>query len=268
MGLALLNYESANQTFPPGGITLGPCCGTKSGTSWPISILPQMEEQALFDQYDFSAFNEDPENAIVRESQVAAYKCPSDEGTEDLITPASGPGSASARIKYARGSYRGSAGLCNHGFWDSSSQGDPNHLYERGPLPGYGPYDGMDDTVSLNKITDGTTHTLLVGEKAHRWRTVEGERRQTFWAYSYTSYNRSCTFQQTRSITNDYERCLRIGGEFDSNPCKRSWGSLHSEGLFFTMCDGSVQWVSTGIDIFVVGAMATIAGEETLRLEN
>ncbi|MBN1853785.1 MAG: DUF1559 domain-containing protein, partial [Pirellulales bacterium] len=92
IGLAILNYESAYKTFPPGGITLGPCCGTKSGTSWPISILPQMEEQPLFDQYNFNAFNEDPENMVVRETKLVKYTCPSDEGLDELLTPATGPG--------------------------------------------------------------------------------------------------------------------------------------------------------------------------------
>ena len=267
IGLAILNYESSYKSLPPGGITEGPCCSTKSGTSWPISILPQLEEQTLFDQYRFDFFNEDPENTIVRETQVAKYTCPSDpEGIDDLITPASGPGSASARIKYARGSYRGSAGLCENGFWDSSSQGSVAHLYERGPLHGVGPYDGMQEPVALKKVTDGQTNTLLVGEKAHRWTSSEGQRRQTFWAYTYTSYNRSCTFEQTRSIINDYERCLQIGGEFGSNPCKRSWGSLHPEGLYFAMCDGSVQWISASIDIFLFGDHATMAGQEIASL--
>lgn len=264
IGLAILNYESAYKTFPPGGITLGPCCGTKSGTSWPISILPQMEEQPLFDQYNFNAFNEDPENMVVRETKLVKYTCPSDEGLDELLTPATGPGSASLRILYARGSYRGNAGLCEHGFWDSSSEGDARYLEERGPLHGIGPYEGMEETVTLDKITDGQTYTLLVGEKAHYWTSEEGQRRQTLWAYSYTSYNRSCTFEQTRSIINDYDRCLAIGGEFGDNPCKRSWGSLHPGGLSFVMCDGSVQWITANIDIFIFGDLATMGGSEII----
>ena len=110
------------------------------------------------------------------------------------------------------------------------------------------------------------TNTLLVGEKAHKWSSEEGRRRQTFWAYTYTSYNRSCTFEQTRSIISDYERCMAIGGEFGTNPCKRSWGSLHPGGLYFAMCDGSVQWISANIDIFLFGDHATMAGGEIVEL--
>ena len=252
----------------------GPCCGTKSGTSWPIEILPQMEFQSLYDLYDHDSFNEDAgqdnRNLRVRETLVNNYLCPSDNDSDftELITPASGPGSRSPRIRYARGSYRGNAGLCENGFWDSSSQGNVNFLFERGPLHGVGPFDGLEKPVSLQYITDGASNTLLIGEKAHRWTSQSGKRRQTFWAYTYTSYNRSCTFEQTRSITNNYERCVRIAGEFGSNPCKRSWGSLHPGGLYFTMVDASVQWISTDIDIFLFGDLATIAGEEIVTLEN
>jgi hypothetical protein len=227
-----------------------------------------MEQQGLYDQYRNDVFNEDPENALVRETRMDAYLCPSDQDFDELITPASGPGSASTRIRYARGSYRGNAGLCENGFWDSSSQGVPAFLFERGPLHGVGPYEGVERPVELRQIVDGMSHTLMVGEKAHVWTTDEGRRRQTFWAYSYTSYNKSCTFEQSRSITSDYDRCRRIGGEFGDDPCKRSWGSLHPEGLFFAMCDGSVQWISSNIDVFMFGDMATIAGEELIQLKN
>ena len=35
IGLAVLQYLEAMKTFPPGGITEGPCCGTKSRTRLP-----------------------------------------------------------------------------------------------------------------------------------------------------------------------------------------------------------------------------------------
>ena len=129
----------------------------------------------MYDRYQFEVFNEHPPNAFGRVSQVPTYQCPSDQDMEELIVPASGPGSGG--IFYARGSYRGNAGLCEHGFWDSSSEGDPFHLYERGPLHGVGPYDGMQEPVTLRKITDGQTNTLLLGEKSHYWTSDEGKRR-------------------------------------------------------------------------------------------
>ena len=116
LGLAVLNYESSNGNLPAGGVTEGPCCGTKSGINWAISILPFMEHQTLYDRYDRTKFNEDPENAAVREAQVEGHTCPSDEGVGELGVPGAGP-AAGLGIEYRRGSYRANTGKTLNGTW-------------------------------------------------------------------------------------------------------------------------------------------------------
>jgi prepilin-type processing-associated H-X9-DG protein len=291
LSLGVLNYEATHKSLPAGGITDGPCCGTSSGAGWSILILPFIEEQALFDKYDFDEPNEsridgDSDgliNSVVREANVAVHDCPTDEGTSLNEFPASGPGSG---VRYNRGSYRGNAGLCttqSQAFWDSSSQQNKQYVRERGPLPGIGtmynnpwvpnpvvmsnPPWSLTSAVKLKEITDGTSATLLLGEKSHLGLSAEALRRRTFWAYTYTSYQRSLTFLQTRSIISDYDRCLRIPGDFGEDPCKRSWGSLHAAGFNVAMCDGSVQLLSESIDIFLFGAMSTVAGGEVIQRE-
>jgi len=287
LALGILNYESTKKSLPPGGITDGVCCDTRSAAGWSILILPFIEQQALFAKYDFDEPNEalidvDKDglvNSVVREANPVLYDCPSDEDTDKNDRPASGPGD---NLLYNRGSYRGNAGLCtveSGAFWDSSSQGNERYVHERGPLPGIGrmmnnpwlpnptPLSGpwsLKAPVALREVTDGTTSTVLLGEKAHIGLLPESTRRRTFWAYTYTSYQRSLTFLQTRSIISDYDRCLAIGGPFDDNPCKRSWGSLHPAGFSVAMCDGSVSFISEAIDIFLFGAMSTVAGGEVL----
>jgi prepilin-type N-terminal cleavage/methylation domain-containing protein/prepilin-type processing-associated H-X9-DG protein len=297
LGVGLLNYESTKKSLPPGGITEG-ALGTPSKAGWTIFILPYIEEQALYDKYDFDEKNESTTdqdadglvNSVVREANVKAFDCPTDEATDVNDYPASGPG---ANVLYNRGTYRGNAGLHtdqNGTFWDSSGQQkDKRYKGERGPLPGIGPLYldpwvakplmttqwCVSKPVKLKEITDGTTSTVLLGEKAHIARSSRidpdaeerARRRRTFWAYTYTSYQRSVTFQQTRSIINDYARCMEIGGGDDENVCKRSWGSLHPSGFNVTMCDGSVQFISESIDIFLFGAMSTIANGEIIVLQ-
>ena len=290
LSLGILNYESTNKSLPAGGITNGPCCGTPSGAGWSILILPFVEEQALFDKYDFDESNEslidvDKDglmNSVVRETNLAVHDCPTDEDTQLNDIPASGPG---ASVRYNRGSYRGNAGLCttqSQAFWDSSSQQNKQYVHERGPLPGIGtmmtnPFGpnpvilgapwSLTTPVELKDITDGTSSTLLLGEKSHVGKLLESPRRRTFWAYTYTSYQRSLTFLQTRSIISDYDRCLQIGGPFGDDPCKRSWGSLHAGGFNIALCDGSIRFISESIDIFLFGAMSTIAGGEVIQQE-
>ena len=286
LALGILSYETARKTLPPGGITEGECCDTRSGAGWSIFILPFVEQQNLFAKYDFDEPNEslvdvDKDGRVnkdVREANVALYDCPTDEETDLNDRPASGPGTG---VLYNRGTYRGNAGLCttqSGAFWDSSGQGNEQYVHERGPLPGIGkmynnPWSpsrqalstwSLQSPVKLREISDGTTSTMLLAEKAHLGVLPESVRRRTFWAYTYTSYQRSLTFLQSRSIISDYDRCLAINGPFGEDPCKRSWGSLHPGGFNAAMCDGSVQSISEGIDIFLFGAMSTIAGGEVL----
>src|SRR5438045_8432125 len=58
IGTALHNYHGAYKSFPYGGVTNGDCCGTQSGPTWTIFLLPYLEQEALFKQYDFKVANE------------------------------------------------------------------------------------------------------------------------------------------------------------------------------------------------------------------
>ena len=61
LALGCMNFESASGHYPQ-SVTPGPCCGTQSYESWPIVILPFMEEQALYDRYNLLVPNEHPDN--------------------------------------------------------------------------------------------------------------------------------------------------------------------------------------------------------------
>lgn len=266
-GLAVINRTEAYAgVFPPGGVTPGPCCSTKSFESWTIEILPFLEEQALYDAYDHDAANEDPQNAAVRETLVPKYACPSEEDTEKLDIPESGPGNS---LLYARGSYRGNAGRSHGEMWWDAHQGiDTVPRGWVGPLPTIGWEPGFKGPVELRHVTDGTSKTFLVGEMASYGTSRAAVQRRTFWAYTYTSYNKSEPVPQSRTLLVDYTRCVQVGGPGGSNPCKRAWGSYHPNGLQFVYIDGSCHFVSRGIDMEVFASMGSIAGNETTTIRD
>lgn len=255
IGLALHSYHDANGSFPPAGITEGPCCNTRSRTCWTISILPYIEEQALYDRYDQKAFNEAPQNEFVRQAIVPTYGCPSDDTVHELDMPESGPGS---NLLYRRGSYRCVAGKSDGTQWWDRDNEMP--LSWRGPLHVAGVSDlGAE---SFGKIIDGTSNTLAAGEMA----TATHQRRRTFWAYSYLGYNTSTSTPQSRTLLVDYDRCLEVGGTGGQNPCERGWGGFHPGVLLFTLCDGSTQQININIDMTVFTNISTIAGAEAGRV--
>jgi prepilin-type N-terminal cleavage/methylation domain-containing protein/prepilin-type processing-associated H-X9-DG protein len=270
IALALMNYESAYHRFPPGGITRGVCCGTKSETNWAIEILPYLEQEALYKRYDQTKFNEDPDpndlnNGFVRKQFVKTYICPSDLDTDQLDVPASGPAAASnPPLKYARGSYRAVSGRGaknGEAFWDTCEpEYGPLLRNDRGLLHSIGcPQCPQGGPERIADVTDGTSNTLMLGE----YTTINTIRRRTFWAYTYTSYNQSEVTPQSRILGNDYAKCASLPGPGnDDNPCKRGFGSMHANGLNFALCDGSVRFVSYNVDINLLAAMATIAGGE------
>jgi prepilin-type N-terminal cleavage/methylation domain-containing protein len=281
IGIAIHNYHDTFNTFPTGGVQPGACCGTPSAASWGIHILPFMEQKALYDQYDHNTWNDQSRNAantFVTTQFVKTYICPSDLNTNRLERPESGPGSG---LDYAPGSYRAVTGASDGDSWMDSNENDAYVSNNRGVIYTVGGFhNGTTGTVHHFKgenfagIIDGTSNTLLVGE----YHTKTTNRRRTFWAYTYTSYDQSSiVVGQPRTLLPDYSLCVSIGGRGGSNACKRGFGSLHPGVVQFLLADASVRPISITVDMGISGdnpplanmgvlpAMATIQGGEIVR---
>jgi prepilin-type N-terminal cleavage/methylation domain-containing protein len=254
--LAMHNYHDNFRSFPPGKVTLGNCCGTKSGTNWAISILPFLDQAPLYRRYNFNRPNEDATNQFVREENLTVQNCPSDIHAGSVMKPESGPGSG---LNYRMSSYRCVGGKTNkEAWWDSGQQGNLSKNW-RGPLHAIGTAGLRPE--SMRDITDGPSNTLMIGE----FHTSSRPRRGTFWAYSYTSYNSSdISLNQPRTLIPDYDQCVKIGGVGGSNACKRGWGSFHTGGIQFALCDGSVRFISVNINMNTMGSLASISGNEVV----
>jgi len=275
IGLALQGYHTARQSFPFGNFndTAGNCPGMGEPTvsfstqygNWAIAILPYLEQQNLFDRYDVRYANTAPENRIVRETVVAAYVCPSDFDARTPAVPATGPAARLGSL-YAPGSYRAMSGRSDDGvnFLDSEmmmqyqrkSRG-PIHAVYRNTAWRYG-------VENIDAIRDGTSNTLLVGEST----TLTNRGYRTFWAYSFAYYSLSGATAQTRTLWGDYDRAVAAGGDGGDIPCKRGWGGCHPGGVNFALCDGSVRFLSTSIDMNLFCSLATIQGGELVQVPN
>lgn len=81
IGLGLLNYESSRKHFPPGQFKPAGLA-TKRVLSWSVWHLPYIEQQNVFDRFDFSkSVREEPNNmpdlSGPSNAIVDVYLCPS-----------------------------------------------------------------------------------------------------------------------------------------------------------------------------------------------
>jgi len=259
MGLACNNYNGSYGKLPPGNYFWG--SNNSYGTTWSIEILPYLEQDNLYKQYNQAVVNETAANAAVCSNQLNVYTCPSDPNGGVLASPESGNGSS---LNYRTSSYRAVGGATNqttngNAYWDIGA-GPPSLTSTlRGPLHVVN-VAGLQQEA-LSRILDGTSNTLLIGE----YYTKTHIRRTSFWGYSYTSYNQSTVTGVAGGsiyLQPDYDVC--VAADPNANSCKRAFGALHTGGMNFVMCDGSVRLIPNGVDPTILGALATIMGGEAV----
>jgi hypothetical protein len=287
MGLATLNYESAQKELPPGVIKNNPS-GNTSGdfySGWSREIMAYAEDEALKSVYDPRLPITSPDLKVkqFRETYVPTYQCPSDMPSE-LVVPNSGPaGPGAANLPFRVSSYRGCAGRTDgYTTWDlyedmprvGEVKASGIHRGWRGPL-----YALIAKTVQipaganvlepcmLKHVTDGASKTMLVGESV----TIDDPSRRAFWAYTYAQYVMSQTSTQARNISGVYATCPVDGGGAPDSPtygtggrvCKRAWWSYHPSGMNHVLCDGSGGFLSFDIDMNLFAALGSIGGGDS-----
>ena len=271
IGLALHDYHQTHGVFPPGNYaeTSGVCPGaggsnaeSEDRANWLIAILPHLELTTLHGLYSPGVANESAANQSIRETVVPHYFCPSDLDPTTPVVPARGPARADQQnVSYMPGSYRGVSGKSDGNEFLDSGLCLTYERQWRGPLHVVGVLGYQAE--SMTAIRDGSSNTLLAGESTTSTRPTY----RTLWAYSFSFYSLSAvTENQSRILLGDLDKCVEIGGAGYSTPCERGWGSFHPDGLNFLVCDGSVRFLHTTIDMKLFAELATIDGGELALL--
>ena len=121
MGLALHNHHDAKGSLPPGGTYYGLCCAPPTYTNWAVEILPFIEQNNVYTQYQQNQVNVSTANNLVGLQRIKSYECPSDILLGQKEVPASGPRPTGQ--EWMHGSYRAVSGKANMlvawGAWDS-----------------------------------------------------------------------------------------------------------------------------------------------------
>jgi prepilin-type N-terminal cleavage/methylation domain-containing protein len=275
MGVALHNYMSANAVFPPGELDRpGWQYGGGLGPGWPVLILPYLELQTLYDQLDkslptyiypmSSTWPASHQAALC--TVVGAYTCsssPQNKRFKYLPTPTVTPAGYSAE-DYGIIEYVGISG--------SDRYGSPYTWPSRAGLFYF------KSTTGADQMGDGLSNTMAVGEYSG---AVPGEEYTDRWSlpdntntwgagFSGGYPNQGGTAGYADAITNATRTIAYPPNTAYYSPsgyapykpplafsiARASLKSAHPGGIHVTMGDGSVHFLSNGIDIAVYKDLA------------
>jgi prepilin-type N-terminal cleavage/methylation domain-containing protein/prepilin-type processing-associated H-X9-DG protein len=264
IAIAAHNIHDVTNAFPNGHKCTYDGSNQKYYSNWCIQILPYIEQQALFAQYDDTVLNIDPKNKLVRETYVKTYTCPAEPKPKQIIVPETGAPSGSGNgVPYMLSTYRGMAGVSNDN--NLGWGGFPSEVlsnFSKGPgSRGILHTDWPGSPAPAERIaciTDGTSNTLFFGERSTRTHVS----RATFWADSFNLYDLSYAETVTATLLNDYDLCRsRVSND---NQCKYGWGSFHPNLINFAYGDGSVRPIMLSIDMKIFTYIATIGNGESV----
>jgi prepilin-type processing-associated H-X9-DG protein len=267
LGLALMNYESSAQCFPPGSLNEGFPNGSPR-TTWAIHLYPYLEQQNVYDRFDFrvvpgagGAVWTNPVNsqgsgaptAVV----ISALLCPSDGMGDNIHIHPSGVGS------YARGNYAGFFGNIDYG----SAQPPFGAFHKRAAF-------GFNNGVRIADIRDGTSNTTAFGEVLTGVKS-DYDYRGVYW-YDHPGCSQIFTQYTPNTPSSDVLHSPWCGSDVDQPslnlPCTLGASSLatgtaaarsrHPGGINTAFCDGSVHFIDNYVGLEIWQALGSIAGSE------
>lgn len=238
--LANLNYESAHMNFPPGlNVPIDQGSGSFSTGlagainlqtepihdrfgSWMVWTLPFQEQNNLYDQLDLT--QRDYVNADGPDSPAAnnvpALVCPSDIPEKTVQY---------RDFHFGVNSYLGVAGLQTWYYFDISFDGVLHY----------------NSKTTFGMISDGSSNTLLIGERYSKDREWENFKNYRGWAWSNRTAARDCLAGMIKPINYMLPEGSGPNPGFSLTDKKfNSFSSAHPGGANFAMADGSVQFVT------------------------
>jgi prepilin-type N-terminal cleavage/methylation domain-containing protein/prepilin-type processing-associated H-X9-DG protein len=226
IGLAMHSYHARLDRFPAGFTSSAATSnsdGTGPGWGWAAVLLPDLEQDNLARGISYNLDITNPANAAPRVQSLSVLLCPSDSPMSPTFTVVSASGSSLTTVAFAN--YVGVSGTYEVTAYPDTNTGV---LYRN-------------SRVRVTDITDGTSQTLMVGERAFK------QSPQTTWAGAVTGSSNpplvsgyDAEGPPTLCLTNTGRAS---DGRVPANPHKHveDTNSNHPNGVNFLLCDGSVR---------------------------
>ena len=296
LGLAAQSHHGAKASFPL-GLEMMPGLDSTRATFF-IRLLPYMEEKALYIQWDFKvpAKNVGTSQATSRAATpMPNLICPSDQFKENPFR-LSGAAEAWPSTSdcgavpgwYSATSYAGNYGEGSYYTKFSQFPIRPNGIFfltgsdQDLASPGGGLHALCDNhrnlaPVRISMIVDGTSKTLMMGEKFHQddffdaWTSSNsGLKMYQVSAWAWTGGMKgpaSVCCSSAVGINNGVRYYTSTPNNIGAQDRRfNGWGSGHPGGTCFLLCDGSVRLVDATIDQITLTRLSTRAGHETISI--
>jgi len=249
IGLALHNYHDTNKCFPPGSFWFSTDYANYRGSIL-IRLLPFLEQQPLYNQFDFkntggvSVDNQviPGTTTLIQSQVVAVYVCPSDNH----------PATLNGRALH---NYAASIGPTTHannsacpcpGYdsWNAYAPPPWGGVYGYGPAANFaGPFFRYPVATKISDCTDGLSNTIYFGEV----RPMCSVHNSQGWGSSNNGQGLTSTI-----VPINYNSCSQVATDGCKAYCnwntELAFKSRHPGGAQFQFGDGSVHFLSENID--------------------
>ncbi|WP_437206173.1 DUF1559 family PulG-like putative transporter [Planctomicrobium sp. SH664] len=246
LGLALHNYHDTVGQFPPMIIfdeQLG-TTSTEPSWGWNVFLFPYMDLTGAYNQLRpgpqrlRNAIN-DATSLQVLQTNFPMLRCPTD--TAPVLSTQAIAGKMTSRTNYP-----GVNGNGPRAYYLKTNQNNK--------MPGV--FAGRNVGTPIRDITDGTSNTFIVGERAsNREATADT---YTHWAGVSHGSQDGSGFQGMLEVAGSTGYHMNTASAVNFG--YRSWfSSLHTGGAQFVMADGAVRFISENMDFKTYQALSGIA---------
>jgi prepilin-type N-terminal cleavage/methylation domain-containing protein len=253
MGLACLSFHDVHKAFPNSR--------RDANYTWLIEILPYVDELPLQAQWTMNAGSYYTQNATAQMTTLSLFFCPS-RRTPMVSLPNIEPedGNAAILVQGACADYACNVGTFGGDYWwTTNADGTANNPsdgvfrldnnWSSGVTPAYV------GGVKITQITDGTSNTLLLGEK----HVQLGQ---------FGNYNSG----DGAAYNGDHGTAFRGAGagltlaRTPHDAFSNRFGSYHIGVCQFVFCDGTVHAINISIDGTTLGYLAGRADNQSVDL--
>lgn len=255
IGLAMHNYADSFDGLPPLRNWGSPTWYEGTLHGWGVKVLPYLDQSPLYKQYQMNVPFFDPANQPVVSQRLPVYECPSTPTTHMVDgLPVPPTYNRDPNLKGAVGDY-----WAFYGYYDPVQF--PNMPRQPGVL-------NSGRHRRFAEITDGTSNSIMISEKAGRpeqW--IRGRRQDSTttsvpssfdWTGPWASYNGYWVSGYSTDGQNLFGPC--------PINCNNDLGvySFHTGGAHTLFADGSAHFLSENMDLKVFYGLVSLSGGEVV----